>query len=569
MKFPKLWSTRRRPSAPANLSLDQGSHSFKALGSGFYVQVPLRRLSGARLVLFNHPLADSLGLALSAPSADIEQWALDAFAWFKAGQNPDHAALNSAETRTFFATRYQDADDKGAGSALGDGRTVWAGEIPVTASGQPVRYVDLTIKGIGVTPLAWLNHPKPSHRDGLLGMTEAVHEYLYSLAAIGNGLDAVAPLAVIELPFMRPATGDRAALLVRAGNHLRFAHYRQFASQPQRLERLFEYGLKRDLGLPLTHAVSHQEVRDYLELIVNNLAHEAAVYYDLHAVHGAPTFGNRTSSGGSIDLATFVYLDAHHGEYRYMPGGAYRLGGAWGQREQLFVLFSDLVKRLRQSDFKHAATLAPERVYWGQFRDALEHHLTRRWLARLGLAENEIAALSTMVRRRFHRSVSALYEAQGTRKIKLNRGRTRMAAFEPRRVLAGTARHLERLDDLEFVWAELFRVERHWATLNLAQAQPYISDYAEAVKSIVAELDDTGAIVKVWQNRTLRQRQRLAERRAGGADFFYDSERFLCAKPILELIQNGQTGWPEISRVAAEAAEHRVDQGLPRLRPTR
>lgn len=325
-------------------------------------------------------------------------------------------------------------------------------------------------------------------------MTEAVHEYIYSLAAVKNDINAVSTLAVIELPFFRDATDEKAALIIRIGNHLRFAHYRYFSNQPQQIKKIFEYGLKRDLGLALDCLVTPQDVRNYLEHIVTNLANEAAVYYDHHAVHGSPTFGNRTSDGGTIDLSTFVYLDAHHGEYSYMPRGKYFLGGKWGQHEQMFCLFSGLVKLLRKSQFEYVNEISSEKYFWVKFCDKMERTLTHLWLKRLGLTESEISTLSADAKIRFYNTVKSIYEAQGIKQIKLNRGRTFMAAFEPRKILSQTARHLCKLKDIDIIWENLFRVNRNWGTLDISHAQPFITEYINAVQQIVDELD------KNWRN---------------------------------------------------------------------
>lgn len=248
----------RRQSKPVQAF---GPHSFKSLGSSFYVEVPVRRVPGARLVLFNRRLAESLDLPVPKGGREIESALLEWFAWFKHESRAGEGDTPAEDIETFFATRYQDSDSRCAGSALGDGRALWLGEIVRKTADDRMRYLDVVVKGIGATPLAWLKHPKKSHRDGMVGLTEAVHEYVYSLAAVRNGIDAAQVLAVIELPFQRAAGGEKAALVVRVGNHLRFAHYRYFSNQPERLETLFEYGLKRDMGLPLDYPVGRQDAR--------------------------------------------------------------------------------------------------------------------------------------------------------------------------------------------------------------------------------------------------------------------------------------------------------------------
>src|SRR5690606_28387185 len=157
-------------------------------------------------------------------------------------------------------------------------------------------------------------------------------------------------------------------------------------------------------------------------------------------------------------------------KYSYMPGNKYFLGGRWGQHEQLFTLFSDLMKLICKSQFKYANEISSERLFWEKFRDTMDRTLTHRWLKRLGLAESEISALSGDAKNRCHNIVKANYEAQGTKKIKHNRRRSVIAAFEPRKVLSRTAQHLDKFNDINFIWENLFRVHRNWGSLNRSQA---------------------------------------------------------------------------------------------------
>ena len=339
---PSLDHQLQNPSHQKPVSLtkiSKGKHSFCSLGPDYYTYTQVDNVPDSHLVLFNKDLALELNLDLPESDEELERLILENFAWFKYDkQNFDRT--KSKITRTFISTRYQDSDDKSEGSALGDGRAIWVGEIINELESGKLQYFDVVLKGTGITELAWLNHPKENHKDGQVSLTEAVHEYIYSSAAKANGISAVGVLAVIELPFYREVDNEKAATVIRVGNHLRFAHYCYFSDNSGQLQKIFEYGLKRNMGLALEHSVSPKDVLNYLEFIVDNLATDAAVYFDVHAVHGSPTFGNITSCGGTIDFATFVFTDAHHSNYSYMPDGVNVLGGEWGQTEQFFNLFS-------------------------------------------------------------------------------------------------------------------------------------------------------------------------------------------------------------------------------------
>jgi hypothetical protein len=534
-------------------------HSYRALGNDYSVDIAVKPVLNARLVLFNKDLAKELNLALPDTDTEIEAEIVKNFAWFKADEQQSY--LNHAdESKFFFATRYQDADDKAEGSALGDGRALWLGEIITEFENGCFQYADVVLKGTGVTPLAWFNHPRTTHKDGMVSMSEAVYEYIYSQAAKACGINVVGVLAVIELPFMREASGEKAAIVVRVGNHLRFAHYRYFSDTPKLLEKIFEYGLKRDLEVSLNHFVDSNDVLRYLNLVVNNVAEDAAVYFDVHAVHGSPTFGNRTSCGGTIDLSTFVFPDAHHSDYSYMDGGVNSLGGDWGQTEQFFNLFSKLQESLKSSGFKYAAEILPTEYFFRQFKIRFEDVLTYRWLTRLGLSDKEINLLSTDTKENFYSIVKSIYEAKGSKKILFNEGKILTAAFEPRKILSGTAECLENMDDAALLWTKLFKVQRNWSTYKFADAKPYIKAYQKSILRIVNELQAATESVTAWKKNS--QKIRLAERNEPGEDFFYGSERFFVMAEILPHISSGDVSWSSLSEAAKDSISKLADYGF-------
>lgn len=530
-------------------------HSYLSLGKDFYVETTVEFFPDARLVLFNKALAQQLNLILPSSNQHIEQLIIKHCAWFKAKQINNHS---TRMTQTFFSTRYQDSDDKSEGSALGDGRAIWIDEIITTDSSGHIQYLDVVLKGTGATDLAWLNHPRESHKDGQVSLTEAVHEYLYSDAAIKNGINAAGILAVIELPFLRKVDNDKAAIVVRIGNHLRFSHYCYFADNATQLKKIFEYGLKRDMGLPLSHPITLNDVQQYLDFIILNLSADAAVYFDIHAVHGSPTFGNITSNGGTIDFATFVYTDAHHNNYSYMSEGANQLGGEWGQTEQFFNLFSNLIKTLKKSHFDFAADIMPVEYFLKQFNRHFEHVLTQRWLLMLGLSKQDITALSYPTREYFYDIVKLLYEQEGLKKIRFNKRKIRLAAFEPRKILSGTMRYIENFDNDRLIWTQLFSVERKWGTYNFTSAKPYIGAYRTAVLKIINELNASSKHLDNWQQQSIQKTP--AKRNEPGADFFYDSERHFASKDVLQKINTGILTWHKISEVAAISALKLTDQ---------
>jgi len=550
-------SNEQQASSLAEIS--NAKHSFSSLGNDYSVNIKVEHVPHSQLILFNQGLAQELKLDLPESDEKIEQLILENFAWFKFDEQ-DVNRVKSPITKTFFASRYQDSDDKSVGSALGDGRAIWVGEIIRDVSPNHFQYLDVVLKGTGATPLAWVNHPKKSHKDGQLSLTEAVHEYIYSSAIKTQGICSAGILAVIKLPFIREVSNDNAAIIIRVGNHLRFAHYQYFTDNPDQLKTIFEYGLKRDLGLSLTHTVTAKEVRNYLDVIIRNLASDAAIYFDTHSVHGSPTFGNITSCGGTLDFSTTVFTDAHHSYYSYMSGGENLLGGEWGQTEQFFNLFSRLVTALKNSRFDYHSELMPVEYFLRLFNDKIEQVLTFRWLSRIGLSQVEIDSLSIKNKERFYENIKSIYELTGSKKFKVNQGKILMAAFEPRKILSGTAECIEYFNDVKVSWNKLFKVERNWGTYKLSHAKPYIDAYQKSVISIINELNASKEQFDSWQQRS--KKIRLSERNEPGDDFFYESERFSSSKDVLHQIDLGNICWREISKTADISISKLADHGI-------
>jgi uncharacterized protein YdiU (UPF0061 family) len=556
--FSLIFSKNPAPGPQRSLSkISNGNHSYRSLGPDYYIDIPVENVSGARLVLFNRDLAQELNLNLPQCDEELERMVLENFAWFKCADPQNGPITRNKNVKTYFATRYQDSDDKSEGNALGDGRAIWVGEIVSEPRPGRFRYLDVVLKGTGVTPLAWFSHVRQSHKDGMASMTEAVHEYIYSAAARKNGINTAGVLAVIELPFCREIDNGKAAIIVRVGNHLRFAHFLYFSDSPALLEKIFEYALKRDMEFSLDHPVATEDVRKYLDLIVTKLAENAAAFFDTHAVHGSPTFGNKTSCGGCIDLATFVFSDAHHVNYSYMPNGENLLGGENGQTEQFFNLFSHLVEILKKSGFEYQTEILPVEYFHRQFRNKFEEVLTYRWLKRVGLSDQEIDALSMTVKERFYEIVKSIYEATGSKRIRLNKGKVYMAAFKPRKILSGTADCFESFDDIASVWEKLFKVNRKWGTYKLSDAKPYIVEYQKSIIGIFNDLEASKDTVAAWKRRS--KEIKLSDRHEPGADFHYDSERFLASEEVLHLIRLGHASWRKISQIAETSTIRFVD----------
>jgi uncharacterized protein YdiU (UPF0061 family) len=524
--------------------MSSGHHTFKYLGSRFYVNAPVKKIEGARLVLFNFEAAKALGLELPDDPKLLEQLVLEQFAYM--------IDANGTADKQWFATYYQDSSSKAAGEARGDGRALWTGELPLT-DGQG--NIDVMVKGIGVTPLAWSNHSDPSHKDGLQSMREAVHSFVMSELNRLNELNSTIDLAVIEIPTTKTdhrGRQEKASLTIRVGEQTRMAHLKFWSDSKKGFSAVFDFVIRRALHMKFDAPVSQAQRDQYLRTVAINLADEAARYYDLHAVHGSPTAGNRTSSGATIDLGTFRYLDAHHSEYSYLFDKL-KLGGNHGQTEQLSQYLTEITNQAARVGITldlHEALAT--------FDEEYRRHLTDLWLMRLGLNEREIAKVSRETRTEFFDLLEELSEIVSTETVKTGSKNLHPALYKPRVVLAGLWKAVFS-DDQEASHAvyELLTGSKS----NFVNSLPVIGGKSQAFSSKLARIvkkisRDIGSL-RPDSKKIIANAASIPQRGPLGTELGQSLE-----KPILEGISEGDVSFSVLSRMAGSLAERQRDPRL-------
>jgi uncharacterized protein YdiU (UPF0061 family) len=537
--------------------ISNGEHSFRQLGAEYFVEVPMKHMEGAELRLFSRRAASAIGLEAALKPEALGKWVTDRFALFvdPTGKSP----------LKLIATRYQDSPTRNIGDALGDGRAVWIGELRIPRPDGRILYLDVTLKGAGATPLAWKNHSNPAHSDGLQKMEEAIHSFIYSEANIDNGIRSTVDLAVLEIPLSKPGPDGkpmRSAITVRVGKQTRLAHLRYFADQPKQFRKIFDYIVRRDLGLPLASKVTNSHRIEYVDGFVKALAEDTARYYDLHAVHGSPTSGNKTTQGTTIDNGTFRYLDAHHPEYAYLFEKL-ELGGTFGQVAQQKDYIEDLIDYLKRgralsgySPLLGYGTLLRKSLT--QFDHILEARLTETFLSRIGLLETERLRLTPKTKHDFYQAAKSLYEVKGSRRIPNGNGRNIVpAGIDVRKVFRNTAQAAG--EGRTQAWQEAFRTERGWGSLSTKDVEPHLRRYRSAVESIVKELEPSHGQRKTWMARS--RAIHANERVAPGEHFYYSGEKYHHSRQVEEALARGASH-TELTELALDAAKRLTDEGL-------
>ncbi len=519
-------------------------HSLKNLGSEFYIDVPLAPVEGARLVLFNKDAAKRLGLEIPEDPAALEKMILKNFALFVNKEHP---------TTHMMATYYLDSGKKEPGGALGDGRAVWTGESRSGNFG-----VDFVLKGIGPTPLAWENHSDSGHKDGLQSMTEAIHSFIHSEANFRNGLDSTVDLAVIEIPQQKlnKYTGkmENATITLRAGDQLRVAHLSYHADNPENFKKIFNYAMKREFGI-------NDDIREFMKKFTVNLAEESARYFDLHAVHGSPTHGNRTLRGATIDMGTFRYLDANHQQYSYLfKRLKYKNQTDHFKMSLDKILYLSETAQLISRKTSKEISSSSEKI----FQETYENTLKDIWLGRLGLTEVQMQGLSPQLKDEFYKATLALYQDEAISNTELSGQKvTRTAFFDVRSIFQNVLTNIA----TNAATSNLIVKSREWQNSSLKAKVFFdkisggqfvgplhmhkLANFKKVAMEVIQSLELSP--VEWYQLYTRSKAANHSKREVPVDEIFFNKE-----KEVAALIESKKS-FLEISKVALDSSEDLVD----------
>lgn len=281
----------------------QFDHSLARELEGFYVPVQAAKPRVPRMVAWNAPLAEALGL----PQADETQWA----AWLSGAEEVPGSQP--------IALTYAGHQFGHFNPQLGDGRALLLGEVIAPGGAR----FDLQFKGSGPTPFS-------RQGDGKSALGPALREYLMSEAMAALGVPTTRSLAVV-------ATGEGvwrdtphpAGVLTRvAASHLRVGSFEWAAAHKgrQAVERLADYALAR-------HFPDRMEARNrplaLLEAVTEAQAALVAQWLSIGFVHGVMNTDNVTISGETIDYGPCAFLDAYAHDQVFSSidrGGRYAYG---------------------------------------------------------------------------------------------------------------------------------------------------------------------------------------------------------------------------------------------------
>ena len=347
---------------------DQGWHlenSYAALPKTFYSFLNPTPVRAPAFVVFNSPLAESLGLNANALQSD------DGLAVL-AGNKVPEGSLPLAQAYAGHQFGYF--------TMLGDGRALLLGE-QMTPRGERV---DIQLKGSGITPYS-------RGGDGRAALGPMLREYIISEAMHALGIATTRSLAVVSTgETVIRETGQPGAVLTRtAASHIRVGTF-EYAAQwgtAADLRALADYTLQRHF--PDADPAKNRYLY-LLEQAVKRQAELIAKWQLAGFIHGVMNTDNMAISGETIDYGPCAFMDAydpatvfssidHQGRYAY---GNQPHIAVWNLSR-----FAETLLPLLYEESDRAVELARDTVTG--FGDLYHNHFIAGMRAKLGLFNQE------------------------------------------------------------------------------------------------------------------------------------------------------------------------------------
>ena len=261
-------------------------NSYSHLPKSFYTRQNPGPVNSPKLVILNEPLADELGLEISALQSE------DGIAAFAGNQIPAGAEpLAQAYAGHQF----------GHFTMLGDGRAVLLGE-QITPKDE--RF-DIQLKGSGRTPYS-------RGGDGRAALGPMLREYIISEAMHALGIPTTRSLAVVTTgeTIIRETMLPGAVLTRVAASHIRVGTFQYAAGRGEvdDLRALADYTIKRH----------YPHIKDapnkYLTLLQEVIKRQAALiakWQLIGFIHGVMNTDNMAISGETIDYGPCAFMDQY------------------------------------------------------------------------------------------------------------------------------------------------------------------------------------------------------------------------------------------------------------------
>ena len=260
-------------------------NSFHDAMPGFYAPAEAAKPSAPTLLIFNHALADRLGIDAAGVS-DAQLARIFSGEEMPGGANPLALAYAGHQFGHFSPQ-------------LGDGRALLLGEIVAPDGAR----FDVQLKGSGPTPFS-------RNGDGKAAIGPVLREFLVSEAMAAMGVATTRALAAV-------ATGDRVqreqahpgAVLTRvASSHIRVGTFQFFAAHfgADHVAQLSDYAVRRHFPELAEAANPHLAL---LDRVIGLQCDLVASWLGVGFIHGVMNTDNVAISGETIDYGPCAFMD--------------------------------------------------------------------------------------------------------------------------------------------------------------------------------------------------------------------------------------------------------------------
>ncbi|MDI9245077.1 protein adenylyltransferase SelO [Marinobacter sp. CHS3-4] len=260
-------------------------HRYLELPDSFYTRVKPRPLEDGKLVCFNAPLAEAMGIRSDQPAE-----------WTGVGSGTE-----LLEGMDPVAMKYTGHQFGVYNPDLGDGRGLLLWE----TIGPDGRRWDWHLKGAGMTPYSRFG-------DGRAVLRSTIREYLCSEAMAGLGIPTTRALFMVSAkdPVRRESIETAASLLRVTQSHIRFGHF-EFAAHhegEEALRALLEHVIA--LHFPeLIQLPEPERYRRWYEAVVERTAWLIADWQAVGFCHGVMNSDNMSIIGETFDYGPYAFLD--------------------------------------------------------------------------------------------------------------------------------------------------------------------------------------------------------------------------------------------------------------------
>ncbi|MCF7785280.1 MAG: YdiU family protein [Prosthecobacter sp.] len=338
-------------------------HSYARLPAMLHEHLEPTPVKEPRMVVFNHALAQSLGLDAAA----LENQP----AIFAGNQLPDGS---SPLAQAYAGHQY------GHFTGLGDGRAILLGE-QLTPTGE--RY-DVQLKGSGPTPFS-------RRGDGRAALGPMLREYIISEAMFALGIPTTRSLAVVTTgeKVFRQESLPGAVLTRIAASHIRVGTFEWAAAHGDRvaLQALADYTLRRHYPELASAEAPHLAL---LEAVMERQARLIAQWQCVGFIHGVMNTDNVALSGETIDYGPCAFMDAFDPATVFSSidrQGRYAYGNQPQIAQWNLARLAEALLPLLHADEKQAVQIANTAIE--SFKTTFERHWLSGMQAKLGLFTEE------------------------------------------------------------------------------------------------------------------------------------------------------------------------------------